>query len=458
MGPRWQVNIDRTALAQLLVGGEPIDINPPNVAPEWTSTPSPSFSEGVGGTYNLNQNTTDADGDSLTYAEVSGPWDADVSLASNGVITVTASALEGTYPNLVASIDDGTAAAVNSPSFTITVTPSSADGHRWNPGHYLKVQGKPCVSDQTAWLADVLQKIDNFMDDDPLIRGALVGICWEELNPTGTTYDPSFLNAVLDRVAQSNKYLILQVQAKSFSNDLAPICPADIASDCEVPTKTGQTAAFWRDGTGGFADIGGRYELMIQWLIDNYDQHPNLEIVMTHESAPSFGSVGSPADYSVGALDTALRNIYAVGAGFQKVNFGGNVNNLGTGADDRVPGLVEYLHTQRVMHAGPDAKPANGYQTFEGVQYGTIPPTRDYRTLMGAVYTASEDVIGTGPGDQGKPPAEVIDDEQNHKTTHLAWIPSPSGTTTWTDILNAINADPLLHTTCPSRYLQGCEP
>ena len=39
----------------------------PNQAPEWTSTPAPTWIEGVGGTYDLKDDTFDAEGDALTY-------------------------------------------------------------------------------------------------------------------------------------------------------------------------------------------------------------------------------------------------------------------------------------------------------------------------------------------------------------------------------------------------------
>lgn len=113
----------------LIAGDKPINVTPPNLPPEWTSTPAPSFVTAVGGTYDLNDNVNDPEGDTLTWAlnGASAALPTGVTLdTGTGVLTGTGSVTEGTTTGILIDVDDGVNSAVTSPSITITVSALSA--------------------------------------------------------------------------------------------------------------------------------------------------------------------------------------------------------------------------------------------------------------------------------------------------------------------------------------------
>ena len=97
-------------------------VQPPNKAPEWTSTPDITFAPGVGGTYALSQDTFDQEGDSLTYVKTAGSWPANVSMDTAGLITATDAVVEESQTGIIVTVDDGTASPVASPSFSVVIT------------------------------------------------------------------------------------------------------------------------------------------------------------------------------------------------------------------------------------------------------------------------------------------------------------------------------------------------
>ncbi len=114
----------------LIAGSDLVSIAPPNLPPEWTSTPNPSFVDGVGGTYDLDAlDTFDPEADSLTYTLNGGSaaFPTGVTMDSAGLITGTNSVVTGTTSGILIDIDDGTNALVTSPSFSIIIANTITD-------------------------------------------------------------------------------------------------------------------------------------------------------------------------------------------------------------------------------------------------------------------------------------------------------------------------------------------
>jgi hypothetical protein len=109
-----------------------------NSAPTWTDTPSPTFEAGVGGTYDLQNNVFDQDGDTITFAlnGSSAALPTGVTLASNGTITATTSIAEAVTTGIIVDADDGTASVVPSASFSITGNASTVAYLSVIPGVY----------------------------------------------------------------------------------------------------------------------------------------------------------------------------------------------------------------------------------------------------------------------------------------------------------------------------------
>lgn len=427
---------------------------PPNNPPEWTATPTINWIATVGGTYDMKDDTFDPEGNSLTFVRTAGTWPTGVTMDTAGVLTATTSVVAGDTSGITVTIDDGTNSPVSSPSISVSIIPEPpiGGGIKWNPGHYLKIQGKPTQTDQADYEQDVLQSINANMDDDAVIIGCHCGFGWGALNPTGSQYNWDLVYTVLDRVATSSKFLIAQIQSKNFSTNKGLEAPADILAQV-IETNTGWTAALWRNGTEGFPDVMGRYITFWTAFIAEFDSHPNLEIFVPTESATSLGAF-APADFTTGKMAIQLDRMYkALAPLATKSNIAANINHLGTGAGDEVPALLETAYQEGMMHATPDAKATVGYTAFTGVATYSVPVTRDYRTKMGCLEVYSNDVAVQQGGED---PPETIDDEQVHKTTHLSWIPSKTGAQSWASIITAIIADPTLETTCPDKY-SSCE-
>lgn len=111
--------------------GRKVSVQPPNLPPEWTATPNPQWQAGVGGTYDLSNDTFDQEGDSLTYTLNGGSaaLPTGVSLASNGILTATSAVTEATTAAVLVDIDDGVNSLVTSPSFSIVITAVLATGY-----------------------------------------------------------------------------------------------------------------------------------------------------------------------------------------------------------------------------------------------------------------------------------------------------------------------------------------
>ncbi len=335
--------------------------------------------------------------------------------------------------------------------------PPVAGTKKWNPGHYLKVQGQPADNDQNGYWNGAIGTINFKMNNDPLIRGVHIGFAWGALESTNGQYDWSRMHEILDLVGASGKYVMAQIQTKGFGSSATGYeMPSDLAGANLVDSNSGRVATLWRNGSGGTDDVMGRYITFMQAFAAEFDNHPALEIVMPAESAPSFGGGCncSPSDYSVDELATQYERLYnAMPAVWVETNFASNLNSLGGGSgSNEIPRLMEASYQAGIMTGGPDAKATVAYDAFEGTATGPVPVVRDYRAQMGSVYAVSQDVMGATQGDNNEDPPEVILHEQDHMTTHLSWISSLTGQKDWGSILDAINNNPSLNTACPAVY------
>lgn len=327
--------------------------------------------------------------------------------------------------------------------------PPGGPGKRWNPGHYLRVQGDAMDPNQVAYEDKVLNTINNDMNDSPLILGAHIGISWGAMNPTGGTFDFSFLDQVRDLVEASGKRWVCQLQYKGFSSRTAPNieAPADIFNEI-VAMNQGFTATIWKTA------IMSRYIDAIVAIANRYDNDDSFELLIPTESAPSLGGVDTSGyDYSVVGLGIELKRMYAAGAAAcVKANFASNINSLGEGSNDnQITGLMEECYQLRCMIGGPDAQPTTAWNAFEGINPSSGPPAvRDYRNQLGAFYTISNQVLNV------ETPATIINNMQGHESTHYSWISGHQGQSWNGAIIPAIEADPAVHTACPLRY-DSCE-
>ena len=97
-------------------------VQPPNNPPEWTGAITASWTDGVGGTTDLDALSFDQEGDSLTYTHdaTSTSLPTGVSISGSDLVGST-SVVEGTTTGIRLKVDDGTASPVASDDFSIVI-------------------------------------------------------------------------------------------------------------------------------------------------------------------------------------------------------------------------------------------------------------------------------------------------------------------------------------------------
>jgi len=111
-------------------------IQPPNRTPEWTATPNTDlvssivFVAGVGGTYNFVNDTTDPEGDTLTFAKTAGSWPNNTTLNSNGLLTVMSSVTAETQTGITLTASDAEFSPTSN-SFSVVINASAVPDPDW---------------------------------------------------------------------------------------------------------------------------------------------------------------------------------------------------------------------------------------------------------------------------------------------------------------------------------------
>jgi len=116
---------DREVDVVLLAASDLISVDPPNLPPEWTSTPSPAFIAGVAGSYDLSQHTSDPEADALTFTSEGTALPIGVTISGNNLVATDATS-EATTNGIIIGADDGTNSVVNSSSFNLPVSGESS--------------------------------------------------------------------------------------------------------------------------------------------------------------------------------------------------------------------------------------------------------------------------------------------------------------------------------------------
>lgn len=134
------------------------DLVTENVPPKWTSTPNIAAVVGESITFDVSAYAFDANGDSLTFAKVSG--NAGIAVSSNGIVSGTIGE-PGTYPLLV-SVTDGNSSPVTG-TFNVVITEAIPENNPpvWNATPLLKgTIGEAFSMDVSQYASDA--------DGDPL--------------------------------------------------------------------------------------------------------------------------------------------------------------------------------------------------------------------------------------------------------------------------------------------------
>lgn len=453
-----EYRIKQPEVKVLIAASDPLVIVPPNEPPEWLSTPIPSFQQGVGGTYNLAPLTNDPEGDTKTFSldPSSNPWPAGWQMDSAGLITVSTLALAGTTTGMKVRVSDGENSPVTSPTFSCVVT-SAATGKKWNPGHYIKPQGDPFDgTTQSAFLSAMSSQLSNQAEQIPEFKGIMFPCPWGWLNPNGSTMDLNFLTQMSNQAKSQNKQWSVLVHYKSFLwlNNKPPDpldpktveAPSDLIASKVAQHNQGYIAHLWEPA------VMDRFIDCLEAIAAAFDDDPSFESILLPEAVPSFGGIGSPAGYDIDEYALELQRCYeAMAAAFTRTNVIPQINSL----SNQVTELFEKAFDLRIGIGAPDSRETPGWSFFAGGNTNPEDPQdgeqapRDYRGQLARAGTISTSTFGK----TGRTEPQVITFMQEQKVTHYQWITSNGKGYTWTGIKNAIQANPTVHTACPTRYL-----
>ena len=206
-----------------------------------------------------------------------------------------------------------------------------------------------------------------------------------------------------------------------------------------VRTSDGFITPSWR------TSVMDRQIALHNALAEEFDDEPSFEGVATQESAPGFGGVTQPADYSaIGLATQKNRLIRALTSAFRHSNVFSWVNFLG-GQEET---LIEYAYRNRAGTGGPDVFRAD-LTAGQEIMYGIVGGF-DYRGAMPLHFIAS-----TPSYDYGNARA-IFDDSIENRTTHLAWVSSDTRVP-WQSIVDLLRVERgRIHTACPTNYYGAC--
>jgi hypothetical protein len=326
---------------------------------------------------------------------------------------------------------------------------SNAGGKKWNPGHYIKAQGKHASAKKEEYLSVISNQIVK-VTDSPEIRGAQMAYAWGMIETSQGNYDWEPIHRHLDYLADRGRKAIVMIHTKCFGNDCASLAPVDMQTEVYVTPKERPTliVELWEEQNMD------RYIEFWQAMAAEFDGHPALEMVHGQESTPSLQGT-NPANYSKGNYATQLKRMYAAqGAAFTQTNVVANINFL----RGEVADLVEHAYEADVGRGMPDTFDSEGTFIFRGDCDGQNCGKRDYRGLLPHLGIISHQQLIGNFGPETDSPAETIAYALENGITHVSWVSSESGEDSWANILDAIEStNPDSHTGCPLAYANGCQ-
>jgi len=326
---------------------------------------------------------------------------------------------------------------------------SNPAGKKWNPGHYLKVQGNSAQADREDYFSSVTRSFAK-LDDSALLRGAQVKYAWGMLEPSLGVYDWETVYRHLEYLSARGKKMILTIDTKCFSSDCTNLAPRDLTGEVfrtsrETPT---QIIEIWE---------AKNMDLFIRFwraLGAEFDSNPDVEMIIGSESTASLAG-DAPAGFSKAEYAQQLRRMYtAQASAFDSTNIVAMVNFL----SDEVSNLVEHAYTEGAGRGMPDVGDSDGTVIFRGDCVDKECGERDYRELVPHFGLISYSTLNGGHGTATDTPPEIIDFGMANRITHYSWISSGKNEDSWDNVIFEIESRVrTVHTACPRAYTNGCQ-
>jgi hypothetical protein len=325
----------------------------------------------------------------------------------------------------------------------LAATSLSAQAIKFNPGHYLVLNGNDTLSSH-------LKNIDQ-IGSVSSIKGVQVKILWKDLETSPGVYNFSMIDTLLERAARYNKRLVVHVIDRKFgTTNPSNIIPSYMMTSTYrggvTRSKTGYVARLWE------ANVMDRLIALYRAMGSRYNGNRYFEGIATGEATLALPSP-LPSGYSHSALATQYERLMTnARTAMPNTALFMNVNWLGT--LDTVSRLVQAL-------VRPYAS-VNSSNTVPGsMNYGQIVWTgggsmgADYRGLLAIATSVEHFELGGSSGDFT--PAQIGSFAYNTlRADHVFWVRntwSGDSSQRWdTGILPYLKTNPPVRTGCPSSY------
>jgi hypothetical protein len=255
---------------------------------------------------------------------------------------------------------------------------SAGSGVKWNPGHYMLLDGiKWSPESQAAHFKQI-----DAIASEPNIRGVKLWLFWGDVEKSKGDYSAGFkiIDDYLKKLAASgDKHLILSIQDRKFGgyppDRLFEFFPQYILDGSEyglTKMKNGITSRTWQ------APTMDRLIAMSKAMAARYDGHPNFEMYQTEET-----SVAVPLNtdgYTIGTYAVQLKRLIDASA----PQWNRTIVRLSAnffGGDGQMADLISYCAARGVAIGGPDVIPDQTIQAnrvFAGIAGGGT----DYRGVV----------------------------------------------------------------------------
>jgi hypothetical protein len=319
---------------------------------------------------------------------------------------------------------------------------------KWNPGHYVKIQGNPSKSDRDGYISDVTRALRK-VEDSPKILGAQVKYAWGVIEPSLGRYDWKPIYEHLNYLSARGKKLIITIDAKCFSTDCKNLAPAELASEVFLTPRDQPTQVIeiWEE------ENMNHLIALTRAMAAEFDGHPDVEMILSTESTASLQG-GDPVNYTRAKYAAQLKRLYsAQAAAFKSTNVVANINYL----SGQVADLMEYAYREGVGRGMPDVEESTGSLIFRGACDQYECGIRDYRGLVPHFGLVSSPTLRGRFGTYNDTPDDVINYGIENKITHYSWVAGEYDEDSWASIVKAIEAKNVTgHTECPKVYEKGC--
>lgn len=288
--------------------------------------------------------------------------------------------------------------------------PAAALKMKWHPGHYMWLDGNRTSPELIAQHFKQIDAIAN----EPSVRGIKLVLYWGAVEKDQGDYSAGFaiIDSYLQKLAATNKYLILSIQDRLFGGydpaQLAAYFPPYVTKAYGITKmRNGTTLRVWQQATMD------RQIALAKALAARYDGNPNLEMYQVEETSISVpeGTDG----YSVAAYSEQLKRLVAA----SRSAWTRTVVRLPTnflGSDSTMADLIAYCNSQRVAVGGPDIIPN---QTIQADRIFMGSGGKDYRGLIPWVAEVQSPSLG---GHEGTfTPKALYDSGMMRSPSHFVW-------------------------------------